>query len=142
MAQVGTGKQVGTRVEVMCSQLEVIGPVVEVDSVPVVVGPVVKVVALIGVEAMEVLSLVVQAVTVNVSAVEVMGPACELAIPWLKAVSVDEVKCSVVIFFASVIHVGPGGLVSEVTVSVRGSIGPVVKVGPSVTDPVVVDSVL
>ena len=124
MAQVVTGKQVGTRVEVMCSLFEVIGPVVEADSVPVVVGPVVKAVALVGVEAMEVLSLVVQAVTVSVSAAEVMGPAC----PWLKAVSVDEVKCSVVIFFASVIHAGPGGLVSEVTVSVRVSIGPAVKV--------------
>lgn len=66
----------------------------------------------------------------------------------------DEVRCSVVklVFFAilsvaSVIHVGPGGLVglvSEVIVSVVEAIGPAVKVGPSVTGPVVeaTDSVL
>lgn len=73
MAQVETEKQVGTGVEVVCSQIEVTGPVVVVvvvDSVPVVVGPGVFAVALIGVEAMEVLSVAVQAGTVNVSAVE------------------------------------------------------------------------
>lgn len=146
VAQVETEKPVGIGMEVMCSQFEVIGPVVEVDSVQVVVGPVLEargpVVALIRVETTEELSLVVQAVTVNVSVVEVIGPACELAGPWLKMGSVDEVRCSVVesVFFAiltvsSVIRVGPVGLVglaSEVTVSVVESIGPVVKA----TDPV------
>lgn len=146
VAQVGTEKQVGAGVEVMCSQFEVTDPVVKVDSLSVVVGPVVKVrgpVALIEVES------VVQAVTVP--AVEVIGPAYEPANPlahvgpWLKTGSVTEVGCSVVksVFFAnrsvpSAISVGPGGLgslVSEVIVSVEGSIGPVVKVGPSVTDP-------
>lgn len=85
VAQVETETQAGTGVEVMCSQFEVIGPVVVVGSVPVVVGPVVKVrdpvVALKGVQAMEVLSLVVQAVTVNVSAAEVIDPAFELENP-------------------------------------------------------------
>lgn len=164
VAQVETEKQVGTGAEVMCSQFEVVGPVVEVDSVPVVVGPVVTVrgpvVALIGVESMEVLSLVGQAVTVYVSAFEVIGPAYELANPLahvspsLKTGSVDEVRCSAVklVFFAilsvaSVIHVVPVGLVglvSEVIVSAVESIGPVVKVGPSARDPVVeaTDSVL
>lgn len=54
--QVETDKQVGTDMEVMFSQFEVIGPVVEVDSVPVVIGPVVKVSGPV-VEAMKVLSL-------------------------------------------------------------------------------------
>ncbi len=85
----------------------------------------------------------VQAVTVNVSAVEVLGPAC-----------VDEVKCSTgkFVFFAilsvaSVVHVGTGGVVdlaSEVAVTVVESIGLVVKVGPTVIGPVLeaTDSVL
>lgn len=81
VAQVETEKQVGTGVEVICSPFEVIGPMEEVDSVPVFVDPVVKVrvpvAALIGVQATDVLSLVVQAVTVNVSAVEVICPAFE-----------------------------------------------------------------
>ena len=146
VAQVETEKQVGTGVEVICSQSEVRGPV-EVDSVPVFAGPEVTVrgsaVALIGLEAMEVLSFA----TVNVSAVEVIGPR-------LKTSSVDEVRCSVVksAFFAilsaaCVIHVGPSGLVglaSEVVVSVIESTGPVVKVGTSAMDPVLeaTDSVL
>ena len=144
VAQVETEKQVGTGVEVICSQSEVRGPV-EVDSVPVFAGPEVRgpAVALIGVEAMEVLSFA----TVNVSAVEVIGPR-------LKTSSVDEVRCSVVksAFFAilsaaCVIHVGPSGLVglaSEVVVSVIESTGPVVKVGTSAMDPVLeaTDSVL
>lgn len=154
VAQVETEKHLSTGVEVMCSQFEVIGPVVVLDSLPVVVGPVVKVrgpaVPLTGVEAMEVLSPVMQEVTVNVSVVEVIGPACELANPlahvgpWLKTGSVDEVRRSVVksVFFAilSVAPVGPGGLVglvSEVIVSVVESVDSVVKVGPSVMDPVV-----
>lgn len=125
VAQEDTEKQVGTGAEVICSQIEVICPVVEMASVPVVVGPVVKVrspaVALIAVESIE----VVQAVTV--SAVEVTGPAHELATPRLKTGSVDEVCCSVMkldffvpVSVASVIHAGPGGLVglmSEVTVT-------------------------
>lgn len=149
MAQVETERQVGTGVEVICSQLEVTGPVVDVESVPAVAGPVVNVrgpvVVLIAVESVEVLSLVVQAVTVKVSADEVTGPAFEAEIP-LKSGSVDEVKSSVIklVFFAilsvaSVIHVGSDelvGLVSEVIVSVVESIGPVVKVGPCVMDPV------
>lgn len=157
VAEVGTEKQEGTGVEVTCSQFEVTDPVVKVASVPVVVGPVVKVwgpVALIGLEA------AAQAVSVNVSAVEVIGPACEP--PPLAHVgprsktgpSVTEVRCSVVelVFFAilsvaSEINVGPGGLVilvSEVIVNMVGSIGPVVKVGPTVMDLVVeaTDSVL
>lgn len=130
MAQVETETQVGIGVEVMCSQFEVIGPVEEVDSVPS--------------EAKKVLSLVVQAVTVNVSAVEVIGPEYELAhvSPWLKTGPVDEVRCSVVklVFFAilsvaSEINVGPGGLVglvSEVMVSVaEWGLGPWVT-GPEV----------
>ena len=99
-------------------------------SVPAVVGPVVEargpVVALIAVEGMEVSSRVVLSVTENVSAVEGTGPTYELADPWLKTGSVDEVRSSAVDFSAilsvvSVIHVGPVGLVelvSEVTVSV------------------------
>lgn len=154
VAEVETEKQVATGVAVMCSECEVIGPVVVVDSILVVAGPGVKVrgpvVALKGVEATEVLSLVVQAVTVKVSAVEVIGPAYELANPgvhmdpWLKTGSVDEVRGSVVksVFFAmlpeaSVIHIGSGrlvGLVSEVIVTVEESTGPVVTVGPSVMD--------
>lgn len=125
VAQEDTEKQVGTGVEVICSQIEDICPVVDVASVPVVVGPVVKVrgpaVALIAVESIE----VVQADTV--SAVEVRGTAHKLAPPRLKTGSVDEVCCSVMklvllapVFVASVIHADPGGLVglmSEVTVS-------------------------
>lgn len=141
MAQVETEEEVGTGIEVMCSQFEVIGPVVvEVDCVPVVAGPVVEtrdpVVALTGVTATEVLSLV----TVNVSAVELRGPAS----PLLETGCVDEVRRSVVesVFFAilsvaSVIHEGPVGLVdrkSEVTVSVAESIGPVVKAADPVLD--------
>lgn len=149
MAQVETERQEGTGVEVICSQFEVTGPVVEVESVPVVAGPVVNVrdpvVALIAVESVEVLSLVVQAVTVKVSAIEATGPAFEVEIP-LKTGSVDEVKCSVIklLFFAilsvaSVTYVGSDGLVglvSEVIVSVVESIGPLVKVGPCRMDPV------
>lgn len=162
VVQVEKEKQVGTGVEVICSQFGIRGPVEEVGSVPVVVGPVVKVrgpvVALIGVEAMEVLSLVVQAVTVNV--VEALGAVYEVAnplaheSPWSKKGSVDEVRSSVVklVFFAiqsvaSVIHVcsgGLAGLASEVIGSAVESIGPVVKVGPNVMDPelVATDSVL
>lgn len=73
MAQLETEKQVGTGVEVRCSQFDVIGPV-----------------ALIWVEATEVLSRVVQAVTVNVSAVELAKPLA-LVGPWLKTGSVEEV---------------------------------------------------
>lgn len=154
VVQVENDKQVGSGVEVMCSQFKI---EVEVDSVPVVVGPVVTVlgpvVALVGEEAMDVLSLVVQAVTVNVSAGDVIGSAYGVAGPlvhaWLTTGSVDEVRCSVVelVFFAilavvSVIHEGPTGLVrlvSEVIVSAVDSIGPVVKAGPNVQvmDPVV-----
>lgn len=54
--QVEAAKQAGTDVEVMCSQFEVICPVVEVDSVPEVTGPAVKVNGS-AVEVMEVLSL-------------------------------------------------------------------------------------
>lgn len=54
--QVEAEKQAGTDMEVMCSQFEVIGPVVEVDSVPVVIGPAVKVSGSV-VEAMEVLNV-------------------------------------------------------------------------------------
>lgn len=124
VAQVESDRQVGTGVEVMCFQLEVKGPVVVVDSGPAIVGRVVRgpVVELGGVEAMEVLFLVVQVVPVNGS----------------------EVRCSVgkSVFFAilsaaSVIHVVPGGKVPEVKVGVVELIGPVVKVGASVLDPVV-----
>lgn len=77
-----TEKQLGTGVEVICSQFEVIGSVEEVDSVPVFKDPVVKVrgpvAALLGVQAMEVLSFAVQGCTVNISAVEVRCPAFEL----------------------------------------------------------------
>lgn len=137
VVQVETENQVGAGVEVMCSQSEV---VVEVDSVPVVVGPVVKV-------RSPVVALIL-AVTVNVSAVGLMGPLVHAG-PWLNTGSVVEVRCSVVelVFFAilavaSVIHAGPTGLVSlvsEVVVSVVESIGPVVETGPNVqvTDAVV-----
>lgn len=144
MAQVETEEEVGTGVEAMCSQFEVVGPVVEVDCVPVVVGPGVEargpVVALTGVTAAEALSLV----TVNVSAVEVRGPAHDLASSLLETDSVGEVRRSVVesVFFAvlsvaSVIHEGPVGLVdckSEVTVIVAESRGPVVKAADAVLD--------
>lgn len=137
--QVEAKRPVGTGVEIICSRSEVIGPVEEVDSVPLVLDPVVKVRgpvdALTEEESMEALSLVVQAVTVDISAVEVIGPAF-----------VDEVKCSPekLVFFAilsvaSVIYVGTGGvvdLVSEVIVSVAESIGLAVQVGPCVMDSV------
>lgn len=113
---------------------------VEVESVPVVLNPAVKLRgscdALTGVEAVEVLSFA-NAVNVKVSAAEVLGPACELADPLapfdpqFKTGSVDEVSCSVVefVFFAilSVTHVGS---VPEVIVCDVQSIGPVVKVDP------------
>lgn len=142
VGKVGTEKQGGTGLEVMCPQFEVISPVVEVDSAPVTIGPVVDergpVVPLTLVKETEVLSLVVQAVIVKVSAVEALGPACELGGPWLKTGSVDEVRCFAVesVFFAPVMHIGPGGplgLVTEVVVSVVECTGPVVKA----TDPVV-----
>lgn len=146
MAQLETEEQVGSGVEDTCSQLGVIGPVVLLDSVPVVVGPEVTVrgfaVALIGGEATEVLGIAVQAGTVNVSAVE--GNHVVHGGPEMKTGSVDEVRCPVVrlvfvaiLHGASVTHGGPGGLVSEVKVSVAESIGPVVKVGPCAKDPVV-----
>lgn len=73
MVQVDVGTQVGTR-EVICSQFEVTGPVEEADSIPTFVYSFVRgsVAAFSGVQAMEVLSLGVQEVTVKVSAVEVM----------------------------------------------------------------------
>lgn len=73
MVQVDIGTQVGTR-EVICSQFEVIGPVEEAQSIPAFIYSFVRgpVAAFRGVQAMEVLSLVVQEVTVKVSAVEVM----------------------------------------------------------------------
>lgn len=164
VAEVETEKQVGTGVVVMCSECEVIGPVVVLNSILVVIGPGVRVGGSVdafkGVEATEVFSLVVQAVTVKVSVSEVIGPAYELANPMahvdpgLKTGSVDEVRGSVrkLVFFAilseaSVIHVGSGrlvDLVSEVVVTVEESTSPVVRVGPSVMDPVVEapDSVL
>lgn len=144
MAQVEAEGEVGTGLEVMCSHFEGIGPAVEVDCVPVVVvGPVVEA-RVTGVTATEVLSLVVQAVAVNVSAAEVRGPGHELVSPLLETGSVDEVRRSVVesVFFAirsaaSVIHEGPvglGDLRSEVTASVAESIGPVVKAADPVLD--------
>lgn len=104
VAQAETAKQVGTGVEVTCSQGEVLGPVAEVDSVPAVIGPVMElrgpVVGLAGVEANEELSLVVQAVTVNVSAAEATaGPAYEPANPDVSPRVLgpeDEVRWSVV----------------------------------------------
>lgn len=124
----------------------------ELGSVPVVpVDPVVEVrgsvVALIGLEATEVLTLV--------DSVDVVGPGYELAEPptyvgpLTKVGSVDEVSCSAeeTVFFAipsvaPVVHVGPLGLVgpmSEVIVCNVESVGPVVMVGPCVQikDPVV-----
>lgn len=122
MAQVAT--PVGTGVEVMRSQFEVIAPVVAVESVPGVAGHAVRVsglaVALIGVEAMAGLSIAVQAGTVNVSAVE--GNPLTHVGPELKTDSVDEARrpavTSVFAETLSVIHVGPGGLVSEVAIRV------------------------
>lgn len=136
MAEVETDKQVVTGGEVMCSQIGDIGPVVEVDSIPVVVGPVVNV------------RVSVVAVTVNVSAYELDDPLIHVG-PLLKVDSMDEVSCSVVefVFFAilsvaSAIHAGPAGLVGhvpEVKVCEVESVGPVVKEGPcvQVMDPVV-----
>lgn len=136
MAQVETEKQVVTGGEVMCSKFGDIGPVVEADSVPVVVDPVVNV------------RVSVVAVNANVSAYELADPLVHLGAP-LKTGSEDEVSCSVVefVFFAvlsvaSVIHVGPAGLVGhvpEVKVCEVESIGPVVKEGScvQVADPVV-----
>lgn len=134
MAQVETEKQVVTGVEVMCSKFGDIGPVVEADSVLVVVGPVENV--------------GVSVVAVNVSAYELADPLVHLGPP-LKTGSEDEVSCSVVEFVlfailsvASMIHIGPAGLVGrvpEVKVCEVESIGPVVKEGScvQVTDPVV-----
>lgn len=154
VAQVESEKQVVAGVEVMCSHCEDVGP--EVVSVPVFVGTVVKVgdpvVALTGVEATELLNLII-AVDVNVSAAEVTGPEVADPLthvgPECKTGSVDEVSCSVVefVFFAilsvdSVILVGPLGLVGhvpEVKVCEVESIGSVVKAGPCVP---VMDSVL
>lgn len=141
----GAKRQVGTGIEVTCSQGEVIGPVVEVDSVPVAVSSAIE---LTGMEAWDVVSLVVQVVPVDVLAFinEVMGSSYKLACSSLQVEmlrSVDEVRGSVVeiVFFAvldvaSVIHVGPDVL-SEV--NVVESMGPVVKVGASVQvmDPLV-----
>lgn len=108
-AQAETEKPVGSEVEVLCSYVEVTGPVKEDDSNPVLVDSVVKVrgpvAALIGVEAVEVVGRVAQEVAVNISAAEVIRPAS------------GEVKCSsetkvrwVALCAASVMHVGPGGL--------------------------------
>lgn len=146
VARAETEKHVHAEEEVNCSQFEVIGPVVEVDSVSVVVGLLVKamadVVALIGEAAVEVLSLVV--VTVNSPAVEVIGSGFEPASllvhvdPWLTTCSADVISCSAVeIFFAflsvvSVMHAGSTvqvSLVSEVKVCVVEITGPEVKAG-------------
>lgn len=136
MAQEETEKQVVSGGEVTCSQTGAIGPVVEVDSVPVAVGPVVNI------------RVSVVAVNVIVSVYELDDPLVHVGLP-LKTGSVDEVSCSVVefVFFAilsvaSAIHVGPAGLVGhvpEVKVCEVESIGPVVKEGPcvQVMDPVV-----
>lgn len=67
MVQVDTGTQGGTR-KVICSQFE------EADCIPAFLYSFVRgpVAAFSGVQGLEVLSLVVQEVTVKVSAVEVM----------------------------------------------------------------------
>lgn len=128
----------------------------EVDSAPVFVDPVVKVkspvAAVKGVQAMEVLILVVQVATVSLSAVEVICPASEVKNsllhlrPESKTDSAGEVKCSVVevifvdiLSIASLTHVSPCGLgdmAAEVIVSAVESTGSVVKVCPSAVDPV------
>ncbi|TNN60801.1 hypothetical protein EYF80_028971 [Liparis tanakae] len=146
VAQLETEKQVGSGVEDTCSQLGVTGPVVVLDSVPVAVGPEGTgrgfAAALIGGEATGVLGVAVQAGTVNVSAVE--GDTLVHGGPEMKTGSVHEVRCPVVrlvcvdiLHVASVTHAGPGGLVSDVKVSVAESIGPVAEVGPCAKHPVV-----
>lgn len=128
----------------------------EVDSVPGFVDPVVKVkspvAAIKGVQAVEVLILVVQVATLSLSAAEVICPASEVKNsllhlrPESKTDSAGEVKCSVVevIFFdilsvTSVTHISPCGLgdtATEVIVSAVESTGSAVKVCPSAVDPV------
>lgn len=117
----------------------------EVESVPVVVIPMVKLRgswdALTADEAVEVLNFA-NSVNVNVSVAEVLYPACEPVDPLapfgpqFKAGSVDEVSCSVVkfVFFAiilvvAVTHVGS---VPEVNICDVQSIGPVLKADPCV----------
>lgn len=135
---------------------EVLGPVEEVDSAPVVVDPVVKVkspvAAVRGARAMEVLIPVAQAAAVSLSAAEAIRPASEVKNsllhlrPESKTDSAGEVKRSVVevIFFdtlsiTSVRHVSPRGLgdmATEVVVSAVDSTGSVAKVCPRAVDPV------
>lgn len=78
-AQAKTDKPVGSEVEVLCSYVEVTGPVKEDDSDPVLVDCVERargpVAALIGVEVVEVAGRVTQEVAVNISAAEVIRPA-------------------------------------------------------------------
>lgn len=113
----------------------------EVESVPVVVIPMVKLRGSWDALTAEVLNFA-NSVNVNVSVAEVLYPACEPVDPLapfgpqFKAGSVDEVSCSVVkfVFFAiilvvAVTHVGS---VPEVNICDVQSISPVLKADPCV----------
>lgn len=131
--------------ELLCSHFEVIGPAEEVDSAPVLIDLGMKVrgpgAAVEGVQQWEASSLLLPAVAVNISAVEVLCPVFELENsvshlrPWLETDSVNEFKCSV----TSVINVDLGWLCdlqSEVRVCAGESPGPGGKICPSAMDPV------
>lgn len=114
---------------------------VKVNSLSVVLGPVVKVrgsvIALAGVET----SVLLSSVNINVTGAELLGPVSELADPWvkvgpqLKTGSVDEVLCSAEkssssLSEACATHLCPAGP-SEVICEVK-STGSELRVGPCV----------
>lgn len=155
MVQLETEKHVGTGVEEICSQFEVLGPVVAEGSVLVPVGAVValssSVVTFKSAGAVEVLVTPLQEGSENVFALELMSsaygaeePLAHVS-PWLTVGSVEEVICSLcefvfssVLFLASVIHVdscGLGRTVSVIAAIVTESVGPGVKAGPIIMVP-------
>lgn len=109
----------------------------EVESVPVVVIPMVKLRGSWDALTAEVLNFA-NSVNVNVSVAEVLYPACEPVDPLapfgpqFKAGSVDEVSCFVFFAIILVVAVTHVGSVPEVNICDVQSIGPVLKADPCV----------